>query len=125
MSIFGNTGLDVHVSEDGGKILAEFTPPADFPPMNGHFPGNPILPGIAQIALVTEILNRADSSGTYTLDTVKRVKFLAPILPEMPVSAEVTCRPGEEESVVCAEAVLRSDGKKISVLKLLYRRQGA
>ena len=125
MSIFGNTGLDVHVSEDGGKFLASFTLPADFPPLNGHFPGNPILPGIAQIALITEILNRADASGEYTLDTVKRVKFLAPILPEKTVSAEVTCRPGEEEGVVCTDAVLRSEEKKISVLKLLYRRQGA
>lgn len=125
MSMFENTGLDVHISEDGGKILASFTPPADFPPLNGHFPGNPILPGIAQIALVTEILNRAETSGEYTLDTVKRVKFLAPILPEMQVSAEVSCRPGEEHGIVCAEAVLRAGEKKISVLKLLYRRQGA
>ena len=124
MSIFDHAELNVHVSEDGGKILAAFTPPADFPPFNGHFPGNPILPGIAQIALITEILNRADASG-YMLDTVKRVKFLSPALPEKTLSAEVSCRPGEEKDVVCAEAVLRSDEKKISVLKLLYRRQGA
>ena len=125
MSIFDKSELNVRVSDDGGKILASFTPPADFPPFNGHFPGNPILPGIAQIALITEILNRADASGGYTLDTVKRVKFLAPILPEMPVSAEVSRRPGEEDGIVCAEAVLRAGEKKISVLKLLYRRQGA
>ena len=124
MSIFDQSELNVRVAEDGGKILASFTPPADFPPFNGHFPGNPILPGIAQIALITEILNRADASG-YTLDTVKRVKFLAPALPEKQLSAEVTRRPGEEKDIVCAEAVLRSDEKKISVLKLLYRRQGA
>lgn len=124
MSIFDDEDLNVRVSEDGERILAEFTPRADFPPFSGHFPGNPILPGIAQIALITEIVNRADASG-YGLDTVKRVKFLAPALPEKQLSAEVTCRPGGEKDVVCAEAVLRSGEKKISVLKLLYRRQGA
>lgn len=124
MSLFGKSELDVRVSEDGEKILASFTPPADLPAFNGHFPGNPILPGIAQIALITEILNRADPSG-YTLDTVKRVKFLSPVFPEKPLFAEVSCRPGGEDGVFCAEAVLRTDEKKISVLKLLYRRQGA
>lgn len=124
MSIFDHEELNVRVSEEEGKIFASFTPPADFPPFHGHFPGNPILPGIAQIALITEILNRADASG-YTLDTVKRVKFLSPALPEKTLSAEVTCRPGDEEAIVCADAVLRAEGKKISVLKLLYRRQRA
>ena len=126
MSIFENAELEVRVSEGDGKILATFIPSADLPPFNGHFPGNPILPGIAQIALITEILDRANANAfLFTLDTVKRVKFLAPIVPGMQVSAEVSCRPGEEDGIVCAEAVLRADEKKISVLKLLYRRQTA
>ena len=126
MSIFANAELEVRVSEGDGKILATFVPSADFPPFHGHFPGNPILPGIAQIALITEILNRANADAfLFTLDTVKRVKFLAPILPEMSVSAEVSCRPGENEGIVCVEAVLKADEEKISVLKLVYRRQTA
>ena len=124
MSIFENTELDVRVSEKDGKILASFTPSADFPAFRGHFPGNPILPGIAQIALITEILNRTNTSF-FVLDTVKRVKFLAPSLPGKCLSAEVSCSPAEEEDAVCVEAVLRADEKKISVLKLLYRRQTA
>ena len=124
MSIFENAELEVQVSEKDGKIFATFTPPEDFPPFHGHFPGNPILPGIAQIALITEILNRAKASG-FTLDTVKRVKFLAPALPGKCLSAEVSCRPEGEDGVLCAEAVLREGEKKISVLKLLYRRRAA
>ena len=124
MSIFENTELDVRVSEKDGKILASFTPPADFPAFRGHFPGNPILPGIAQIALITEILNRTNTSF-FVLDTVKRVKFLAPALPEKRLSVEVTSRPGETEGSAAVEAVLRTDGKKISVLKLHYRRTSA
>ena len=124
MSMFDKAELSVHVSEEDGKIQAEFTPPADFSPFHGHFPGNPILPGIAQVSLITEILNRAHGSG-FVLETVKRVKFLAPALPEKCLSVEVTSRPGETEGTVAVEAVLRTDGKKVSVLKLHYRRAAA
>ena len=124
MSVFDFAGLDVLVSEEDGKIQASFTPPADFPPFNGHFPDNPILPGVAHITLITEILNRAKGPG-YVLDTVKRVKFLSPILPEKPLSVEVVSRPGEEDGLVSVEAVIRSDEKKLSVLKLHYRRPAA
>ena len=98
MSMFDNTELTVCVSAEDGKIRAGFTPPADFLPFHGHFPGNPILPGIAQISLITEILNRADSSG-FVLDTVKRVKYLAPAPPEKALSVEVACRPGGEDGI--------------------------
>ena len=121
MSIFDYTGLAVHVSEEEGKLQAEWTPPADFPAFNGHFPGNPILPGVAHISLISEILKRAKGDG-FVLETVKRVKFLAPILPEKPLSIVVTVSPGEEEGVLCVDAVIRGEEKKISVLKLHYRR---
>lgn len=124
MSMFDDKEISIRVSEEDGKILAEFTPPADFPPFRGHFPGNPIFPGIAHISLVTEILNRAEGS-VFVLENVKRVKFLAPALPEKCLSVEVSSHPGEAEGSVEVEAVIRTDGKKISVLKLQYRRTAA
>ena len=124
MSMFDDKEISIRVSEEDGKILAEFTPAADFPPFHGHFPGNPIFPGIAHISLVTEILSRA-AGAAFVLENVKRVKFLAPALPEKCLSVEVTSRPGEAEGSVEVEAVIRTDGKKISVLKLQYRRTAA
>ena len=79
---------------------------------------------IAHISLVTEILSRA-AGAAFVLENVKRVKFLAPALPEKCLSVEVTSRPGEAEGSVEVEAVIRTDGKKISVLKLQYRRTAA
>ena len=125
MRLFDNTELVIHGPGEDGKIRADFTPSADFPPFNGHFPKNPILPGIAHISLITEILNRTYGTVVFVLETVKRVKFLAPALPEKTLSVEVTPSPVENEDAVHVEAVIRSDGKKISVLKLHYRRTAA
>jgi 3-hydroxymyristoyl/3-hydroxydecanoyl-(acyl carrier protein) dehydratase len=94
-------------------VMAAFTPPADLAPFNGHFPGNPILPGVGQISLITEILKKAYRRN-FTLVTVKRIKFMAPILPEMPLSVSVK----NDNGSVNADIV--SGENKISNLKLIY-----
>ena len=71
----------------------------DWDMFQGHFPGNPILPGVIQI----EIMAQASLCATYGVmkDSGKRInmlftrisnaKFKKPILPGMDVRAEVTC----------------------------------
>jgi 3-hydroxyacyl-[acyl-carrier-protein] dehydratase len=55
--------------------------PADSPWFKGHFPGDPMLPGIAQLHLVMEAI-RASLGRGVRLVGLKRVRFKRVIRPE-------------------------------------------
>lgn len=46
----------------------------DSPWFSGHFPGNPILPGIAQLQMVAAVIARSRQENLY-IKRVQRVKF--------------------------------------------------
>jgi 3-hydroxyacyl-[acyl-carrier-protein] dehydratase len=49
---------------------------------NGHFPGNPIMPGVCMIQIVKE-LTESISGGSLVIQTLTNVKFMALINPEI------------------------------------------
>jgi 3-hydroxyacyl-[acyl-carrier-protein] dehydratase len=63
---------------------------------NGHFPGNPVVPGVCQIQMIREIVEKGwGKSGR--LVSADNVKFLSMITPgEHPV-LQVECRVREKE----------------------------
>ncbi len=75
------------VSFGEGSAAAEFVFPESFMGFQGHFPGNPIVPGVClvQCALVLagEICNR-----TLQVRLIKSAKFLATVSPGQPVQVE-------------------------------------
>jgi 3-hydroxyacyl-[acyl-carrier-protein] dehydratase len=70
------------------EISATVTVPNDSPWFSGHFPGNPILPAIAQVSIVFDMICKAIKEPI-TLKTFSRVKFRRIILPdeEMDITA--------------------------------------
>jgi 3-hydroxymyristoyl/3-hydroxydecanoyl-(acyl carrier protein) dehydratase len=69
--------------------------PADSEWFNGHFPGNPVLPGIAQIGMVMDAL-RSSLGRSLRIVELNRVRFRQMILPEELVGLEITPRPTSE-----------------------------
>ena len=63
------------------EISATVTVPDNSPWFSGHFPGNPILPAIAQISIVFDMICQAIKEPL-TLKTFSRVKFRRIILPD-------------------------------------------
>jgi 3-hydroxymyristoyl/3-hydroxydecanoyl-(acyl carrier protein) dehydratase len=58
----------------------QWTVPLDHPALAGHFPGNPILPGVVLLDLALQII--AASSGiALDLCTISSAKFLSPARP--------------------------------------------
>jgi 3-hydroxyacyl-[acyl-carrier-protein] dehydratase len=93
--------------------------PADSPWFSGHFPGEPILPGIALIymteqAIIQDALARGEQVQLHAL---KRVRFTRPVRPGETLSISIS---GEEagedilfsfkvankENVVCSGAIV-------------------
>jgi 3-hydroxyacyl-[acyl-carrier-protein] dehydratase len=47
---------------------------------NGHFPGNPVVPGVCQVEVVKRVFN-AVIGGQWSIADAKEIKFLAMIIP--------------------------------------------
>ena len=71
------------------KVDASLTFQHEFPAFSGHFPGNPILPGIIQLAsvrmLAARFLNRSLAPST-----LSNIKFREMIRPGQPVNISVS-----------------------------------
>ncbi len=71
---------------DSGELTARGSVPPDSPWFSGHFPNEPILPGIAQLSMVFAVIREAlagDADVRFT--EVRRVRFKQIIRPETPI----------------------------------------
>lgn len=67
---------------------ATFTIAADHPAIAGHFPGNPIVPGVLVLAHVQRVLEA--SVGPVRLTGFPQAKFLSPLRPGEPCAVAFT-----------------------------------
>ncbi|OGV37400.1 MAG: hypothetical protein A2020_15085 [Lentisphaerae bacterium GWF2_45_14] len=63
-----------------GTVAAGFVFPPDSIVFGGHFPGNPILPGICQLEAIKAILEKTVGKAV-RLTAVKSAKFFKPLQP--------------------------------------------
>lgn len=62
------------------RYSASLVVQADHPALSGHFPGNPVVPGVLLLDRVLEALE-AVTCQPVRLRRLRHVKFLAPLLP--------------------------------------------
>ena len=62
--------------------------PADHPALAGHFPGDPIVPGVVLLEDIMQAL--AETGGDYRLRGIPLVKFIAPLKPGQAFTLEWT-----------------------------------
>lgn len=70
--------------DESGDIHASARVPLDSPWFDGHFPGQPILPGIAMMAMAFNILEEKEEKNgkRLRLKGIKRVRFKKAIRPD-------------------------------------------
>lgn len=72
-------------------VCAQIRVPAESIWFDGHFPGWPILPGVAQLAMVVDVVSEALGYPVYATE-VHRVRFKQTLPPETPISVVVESR---------------------------------
>jgi len=83
-------GCMLSFEADNGEVLASFAFPADFTGFDGHFPGNPILPGICTLQSAIVMLEHAGLRRT-SIREIRFAKFFTVVGPEETV--QFVCRP--------------------------------
>jgi 3-hydroxymyristoyl/3-hydroxydecanoyl-(acyl carrier protein) dehydratase len=75
----------------GDSLEARAAAPAGSPWFDGHFPGAPILPGIAMISMAFDAAREKEAqAGNYIrLKAVKRVRFKKPVRPDEPFTVSL------------------------------------
>jgi len=63
------------------EISADIRVPSDSPWFDGHFPGEPILPGVAQIGMVFDTIKKAHNQELM-VSSVRRIRFKRIIRPD-------------------------------------------
>jgi 3-hydroxymyristoyl/3-hydroxydecanoyl-(acyl carrier protein) dehydratase len=68
------------VREDHGTLYVDLSVPADLIYFDGHFPGEPVLPGVVQILWVQRFAHRVLGVST-RFERMDRIKFMSLIRP--------------------------------------------
>ena len=100
------------VEGPAGDVTAVFCFSPDFRGFQGHFPGNPVLPGIVQI-LMAEVA--AGRGNDLRLAEVARCKFSRPVSPGERVS--VAAAPAGEGEWTCHLTV---GGERCALMTLIF-----
>lgn len=70
------------VREGSDGVTVDFLVAADSPAFDGHFPGNPILPGVVQIHWAMHFANELLDFDINRFESIKNLKFKQPIEPK-------------------------------------------
>jgi 3-hydroxyacyl-[acyl-carrier-protein] dehydratase len=103
-----------------GEIIAHIRVPANSPWFDGHFPEAPVLPGVAQLGMVHDLLCRT-LDRPLPVTQVSRVRFKQMIHPDQALILTVktgdkngshSFRISGDEGLICSGLIRLSAGKQ-------------
>ena len=86
------------LNDKEGKMSASVTTTGSSPWFSGHFPDDPILPGIAQLKMVVDLI-ATSRQGVSHLTGLSRVKFRKIVRPGELLDIQVTCTGREDQFI--------------------------
>lgn len=107
-----------------GEIVAAFSFSPDSRVFAGHFPGNPILPGVYQLEALKRIIERVLNCSC-RLKKVGSIKFFQPILPDQEFIFVVKCNRDNPAMIeVKCHGSIGADKVKCTEIKASYEING-
>lgn len=93
---------------DGNLIKTNIQLNPSHPIFEGHFPGQPILPGVCMLQMVKEVLEAAINNQTRLLKAAE-LKFLVIVAPEQDKVIQMELKVTDETELLRVEARLLDD----------------
>ena len=119
MSIWDEIDTIYSQAEDNGDDSCTFSVPGDFSGYRGHFPGNPILPGIVQLSFIRRLAERR-LGIPLRLAGVRRIKYLRLITPDLPVTLKLALEKSEDGTWSADASFVNNEGGRVSAAKLIF-----
>lgn len=94
-----------HFSFEDNTVNASITLNNDHGIFKGHFPGNPILPGVCSIQIIKELTEKALDRSLF-LSVSSNVKFLETVNPEANPKLVLSIAISEIEEVIKVKAII-------------------
>lgn len=86
---------------------------------DGHFPNNPVTPGVVQMEIVKELTGDAIGNPV-GLNTMSNCKFLAILNPEENPSVDVQLKITKEEDEIKVNAVIQNENGAFLKMSAVY-----
>jgi 3-hydroxyacyl-[acyl-carrier-protein] dehydratase len=116
------------VVNESQALRVEVHIPPGSPWFDGHFPGAPVLPGIAQLGMVLDLIRQAFNEPVRVTE-VSRVRFKQIILPDDRLTVSAEPRPGRAgtyafriakgEELVCSGTMIVKAAENTDPIKAL------
>ncbi len=94
---------------NAGTICAPLRIAQSHPALAGHFPGQPLVPGVVLLDRVLAVAERWLGHGI-RLRTLKQAKFSAPLLPEQDAQIELQLQENELRFVILRDGTAIAQG---------------
>lgn len=116
---------NLNKNPDGSGFDAEIVLDPDHPVFEGHFPGNPILPGVCTVQMIRELLEQSVQKSLIMTKAgnIKYLGFVNPV--SIPVlSVQLQVKPSEAGIISCS-ATVSANGASVCSFKgeFEYRQQ--
>lgn len=94
-------------TETDGQIHSAIRLNAQHRIFEGHFPGQPVLPGVCMVQIIKELVETA-TGKTWTMSQSDYLKFLSPIIPAdgQAIEATVTMEQKEQDELFVTGTLL-------------------
>lgn len=109
-----------HLTEQDGTLTATVQLNADHAVYQGHFPGNPVTPGVVQLQIVKDILQQHLGKDLSMLD-MGRCKFLSVLDPRQHAAIQISITLKEVDDDYKASASGEADGQTFFKFNASYR----
>lgn len=94
------------VQEDLLEAIITFNPEHEI--YKGHFPGNPVVPGVALTQIVKELVEKYANHSLF-LENASNIKFMSMVNPEVTSQLNIKFKINTEEDVFKADGTAAND----------------
>lgn len=114
------TNLETSANIQDQEITATFCFSGNLDLFAGHFPGNPILPGIAQIEMVKLAVEQV-RGNPFWIRSIRKTKFANLIHPDTPIHLSIRLTPVDD--VFSVAATLKTEDKTAGKINLILQKK--